>query len=692
MTAPLVAYRAIAGQRDFDVPFPYINSSHVEVRVNSNSVPILEWVSQARLRLSVPPGADAYVEIRRNTPIDDALVDFQNGAVLTEEDLNTAILQLLYKQQEVTALYDASLVAAQVRLAAANGIPVDPEDVANQLANLVLENQVLASFQQRINDIDNLALTGSVMSGSVEAVAQKLANPLTNPSGLKTLLDTLRADHESLSGVVDGLIDLGNGDGIATVIANESSQRVAGDAALAATIALIGAKNGDNSAFIVDLNKVRVSPTESLATRLSTLAAADATNNAAITNEQSVRTAALASEATQRQQLGASLQTAINNEAASRGAAIATEQTARATAIAAEATSRNSLGASLTNTINNLNSTLSASINSEATARATADGVIAGTVALIGAKSGDNTSFILDENTVKVAGGVSLGTRLSGIDTSVGNVSAAVVTEQNARSSADSALSTSINTVSTNVGNLTATVSTLSSSVDGVRARYGVSLDVNGYVTGFVQNNNGSSGTFDILADRFRVTIPGQTPRTVFDVTAQGISLNSNVIINGNLVVTGTINSAQLAANAATSGSSGYTNDGINLTSSWQSVVSCSLTMTGGAAKVDFCALINGKAEGSGSNIRVRLLRDGTVVRESILCNLPGENTVFTGQFSEYPVTTTYPISGSFPMFLVDTAGATGSVTYTIQLMADANNTIYASAAHRQIAVTEFRR
>jgi hypothetical protein len=267
-----------------------------------------------------------------------------------------------------------------------------------------------------------------------------------------------------------------------------------------------------------------------------------------------------------------------------------------------------------------------------------------------------------------------------------------VVNEQTARSNADGALSTSISTVSTNVGNLTSTVSTLSSSVDGVRARYGVSLDVNGYVTGFIQNNNGTSGSFDILADRFRVTVPGQTPRTVFDVTAQGISLNSNVIINGNLVVTGTINSAQIAANAVTSGSSGYTDAGINLTASWQEVAACTLTMNGGAAKVDFCALINGKAEGSGSNIRVRLLRGGTVVRESILCNLPGENTVYTGEFSEYPVTTTYPISGSFPMFLVDTTGATGSVTYTIQLMADALNTIYASAAHRQIAVTEFRR
>jgi hypothetical protein len=699
MTAPLVAYRAIAGQRDFDVPFPYINSSHVEVRVNSNSVPILEWVSQSRLRLSVPPGADAYVEIRRNTPIDDALVDFQNGAVLTEEDLNTAILQLLYKQQEVTALYDASLVAAQVRLAAANGIPVSPEDVANQLANLVLEDQVLASFQQRINDIDAnsdaIALTSqdiidlsTSITGEIGALAAQITDPTNGNVRLKTLLDTLRADHTTLSGVVDGLLSLGNGEGIASIIQQEADARISGDEALAALISLIGAKSGDNSSFILDLAKVKVSPLESLATRLSTISSNTAANAAAITNEANTRTTAIAAEATQRNALNTSLTNAINNEASTRAAAILSEQTARSTALAAEATARTqlgatltglingeatsraaaitteqqarisgdaaeanqrqllgaslttaiedettareaailteqnarvtaiaseaaarqSLGASLTTAINNEATTRAAAIQSEQTARAnaitaeaqarntlaatlrsesdadiaaadtqirtdvtaqiqaetnarvtalsaeatarnlvrsdlttmingetsartaaitseantraSADSVFAGNFTLLGAKNAGSTAFVLNESTVQVAGGVSLGTRLSGIDTSVGNVSAAVANEQTARSTADSALSTSINTVSTNVGNLSATVSTLSSSLNGVSAKYGVSLNVNGHITGFVQNNNGTTGDFLILADKFAIVDPNNgNPFTPFEVS-----------------------------------------------------------------------------------------------------------------------------------------------------------------------------
>lgn len=735
MTQPLVTYVATGGQLEFDVPFPYLSTTHVEVRVNGSSVPVLGWVNQSRLRLATPPGSGANVEVRRNTPIALPLVDFQNGAVLTEEDLNTAVLQLLYKQQEITAFYEAKLNQAQIRIAQASGVVVDPEDVANQLAALVLEEQVLANFQQRINDIDSNAGATAALNTQLTQINQAIASPLSGNSALKTSLDGLRSDHESLSDVVDGLIDLGNGQGIAAIIQSESDARLAGDTALAATIALIGAKSGDALSFILDLTKVRVSPTETLATRLSSIASSIGANSSAITAEQTARTTAIAAEALARQQLGAALNTSINNETAARTAAITTEQQARATAISAEATARQQLSTSLTSLINGETSARQAAISAEQSARSTAlsseatarqqlgaalladidavegsvtslsaqvltessarvsgDAALASTLSLLGAKNGGNTAFVLNESTVQLTGGVALGTRLSGIDTTIGNVNAAVVAEQSARATADNALSTSISTVSTNLGGLTSTVSTLSSSVNGIAARYGVSLDVNGYVTGFVQNNNGSTGDFTILADKFRVVTPGNTPRTVFDVDATGVTMNGNVKINGALLINGTVTTGGLAANAATAGTSAFTDASANITTTWQDMASCTLTMTGGAARVDFCALINGMASATGCPVNIRLLRNGTLVRESNLTILPGEQTVLFGQFNENSVVIKTPVTGSFPMFLVDTSGATGSITYTIQLRLGNNNANYATAAHRQIAVTEFRR
>ena len=266
MSTPYVAYVATAGQRDFDVPFPFISRAHVKVRVNGAQVTPFSWPAAARLRLPFAATGGEAVEIERDTPVDTQLAQFQDGNILTAEDLNTATLQSLFKLQEVTGLYDRSLRQAQVRVGDSLGIVTNPEDVAQELAELVLEQQVLDDFRARIADIDLNA--NSILAQSV-------------------------------------LID---------------------------------------QAF------------------------------------------------------------------------------------------------------------------------------------------------------------------------------AAVVTEQTARTSADAALAEDITLVTTTVGENTAAVATLASSVNGLTARYGVSLDVNGYVTGFLQNNDGTSGSFTILADRFAVVTPGATPLVPFEI------------------------------------------------------------------------------------------------------------------------------------------------------------------------------
>ena len=356
----------------------------------------------------------------------------------------------------------------------------------------------------------------------------------------------------------------------------------------------------------------------------------------------------------------------------------------------------------------NNNTSINARVATEETARASGDNALASRAtaleAVVNSSTDGNTALkarIASEESARATNDNALASRATALEATVNNATtgvaataARVATEETARASGDSALASQINTVSTTVNGNTASINTLQSSVNGLRVRYGVTLDVNGFVTGFAQNNDGATGTFDVLASTFRVSVPGQTPRTVFGVDATGVFMSGNVRVDGNLVVAGSVSSTQLAQGAATTGASGYTEAGLNLTSTYQTVASCSLTMTGGAAKVDFCALINGKASGSGSPIYVRLLRNGTPIRESILVQLPGENTVFVagGGVGGDSVTLTYPISGSFPMFMVDTAGATGDVTYTVQLRHTGVDIDYASAAHRQIAATEFRR
>lgn len=93
-------------------------------------------------------------------------------------------------------------------------------------------------------------------------------------------------------------------------------------------------------------------------------------------------------------------------------------------------------------------------------------------------------------------------------------------------------------------------ISVISGSVDGLALRYGVQLDVNGYVTGFVQNNDGTSGDFTIVADNFRIANPSNPDLIPFEVLGSQINLRGDVRINGVLIDAGTVASTQLATGA----------------------------------------------------------------------------------------------------------------------------------------------
>jgi hypothetical protein len=530
---------AAAGQRDFNVPFAFLSPDHVTVTVNGGAASILEWVGATTLRLaSTSLQAGDLVVLARNTPIDDLVVRFLDGAILTAEDLNTATLQLLYKQQELTDLYNGSIDAARQRIILANGVAVDAADIANQVAAIAAESSLLDDFRARVSDIDangwTLIAQGQTLDTlSADSIAH--ANSISTITGQVT---DLTNDLTTLQGVVDSLATLQDGTGIATVIDQEQQARIDGDNALAGTIALIGAKSGDNLAFILDLNKVKVSPTESMATRLSALAAADSANAASIVTEQNARIAADSAEVTARTTLAATLRSET-------AAAIATEQEARADAVSAEAAARTQLAATVGQN--------TAAITSEASTRASADAVFTGLFTLLGAKNAAGTAFVLDDSKVQLSNGTALGTRLSGIDAAINGNSASITNEITARVNGDNANASAITSLQSTVNGHTASITTLQSTTNGLNAKYGVALDVNGYITGFVQNNNGTSGTFAILADKFAIVTPGQNPTVPFEVS------NGTVYVNGQRITPGSIgadriNVTSLSALSATIG------------------------------------------------------------------------------------------------------------------------------------------
>lgn len=186
---------------------------------------------------------------------------------------------------------------------------------------------------------------------------------------------------------------------------------------------------------------------------------------------------------------------------------------------------------------------------------------------------------------------------------------AAVTNEQLARVQGDNALAQSIQTLQTNVQSNYATIQSfnlLSNRVGGVEAKAGVRLDVNGRVTGWIANNDGSQGTFDIVADSFRIVSPGTNPVAPFEVVG-GVTRIKEAQI-GNL----TIGTEKIKNNAVTVPVIDYVGTTTALTTSWVNLASCQVASGGGT--VFITATVGAQAVTTVNYIELRLLRNGGVI------------------------------------------------------------------------------
>lgn len=87
----------------FSIPFEYLLKDHITVSVDGVSVDFT-WVNDYAVQPDEVPADGTVVEVRRTTPVDERVTDYQDGSTLEERDLDRQTSQLLYIVQEA---YDA---------------------------------------------------------------------------------------------------------------------------------------------------------------------------------------------------------------------------------------------------------------------------------------------------------------------------------------------------------------------------------------------------------------------------------------------------------------------------------------------------------------------------------------------------------------------------------------------------------
>lgn len=114
MPTTYVDYTATAAQTDFAFTFPYLEDEHVIVEIDGSATTAFSIVTTPSTKIVLDSGATdgQVVRVRRKSQPDTNLVDFENGSVLTESELDRAYLHNRYLNEEIAELNDASLQKA----------------------------------------------------------------------------------------------------------------------------------------------------------------------------------------------------------------------------------------------------------------------------------------------------------------------------------------------------------------------------------------------------------------------------------------------------------------------------------------------------------------------------------------------------------------------------------------------------
>ena len=100
MALSYVTYTANGSTNQFDITFSYIDRTHIKVFVDNVEDTSFTFINDTRIQTTSMPANAAVVKIDRNTPTNARLVDFQDGSVLTETDLDKSANQNFFISQE----------------------------------------------------------------------------------------------------------------------------------------------------------------------------------------------------------------------------------------------------------------------------------------------------------------------------------------------------------------------------------------------------------------------------------------------------------------------------------------------------------------------------------------------------------------------------------------------------------------
>lgn len=160
MAYSYVRYSGNGSTTNYTFSFPTISTGHIKVRVNGTLVTNWSFLNSSTIQFASAPANGVVIDIRRETPKDSTIVNFTDGSVLLERDLDLLATWQLYLGQETEDdLEDTIKVDSQGRFDALNkriinvANPINAQDAVTK----AYVDPVLASAQAQATAAANSA-------------------------------------------------------------------------------------------------------------------------------------------------------------------------------------------------------------------------------------------------------------------------------------------------------------------------------------------------------------------------------------------------------------------------------------------------------------------------------------------------------------------------------------------------------
>lgn len=175
MAYSYIRYTGNGSTTNYAFTFPYLDASHIKVRLNGTLTTLFTFLNASTIQLTSAPASGVVIEIRRETPKDNPIVNFTDGSVLLERDLDLLVAYDLYLAQETADIAGSVISQDSLGVWQAQNKRIanlaDPVDAQDAVSKNWAETSMTSSLGVAVSSASTATTKASEASSSATAAA-----------------------------------------------------------------------------------------------------------------------------------------------------------------------------------------------------------------------------------------------------------------------------------------------------------------------------------------------------------------------------------------------------------------------------------------------------------------------------------------------------------------------------------------